>query len=131
MASLNTAKTAALSYALLVLLVGLQLLTGTLSQGDASWQRIVGHTGIAIIAPLPPLATLWLGRKFARGETAERTLASGVLMTVAVPVIIGLLVLASSEPLAMLFMFYTPAIQLVIGLLTLAMVWGAGRTRRE
>jgi hypothetical protein len=130
MPSLSTAQTAALSYALLVLLVCLMMLIGTISQPDVSWRRVVGHTSIAVIAPLPPLITLWLGRKLARNESAERTLASGVILSVAVPFILGLFVLLSSEPLAMLFMLYTPAVQLVIGLVTLVMAWGVGRSRQ-
>lgn len=127
MASLNTAQTAAITYAIALLLAGLLLLTGTLSQPDVSWHRIAGHTFIAAIAPLPPLATLWLGRKLAKSDASKRCLAGGVILAVAVPVIIGLFVLISSEPLAILFLFYTPAVQLVTGLLTLAMVWVSRR----
>jgi hypothetical protein len=122
MPSLSTAQTVALCYALLLLLAGLVLLTGTLSQPDVSWRRIVGHTGLAVIAPLPPLALLWLGRKLAKTDAAERTLAGGVIVSVAVPIVIGLFVLLSAEPLAALSFLYTPVVQLVVGLLTLAMV---------
>lgn len=124
MPSLSTAQTAALSYALFLLLAGLMLLTGTLSQDDVSWRRIVGHSAIAFIAPLPPLALLWLGRKLAKSNAAERTLAGGIILSVAVPFVIGFFVVLSSEPLAALSLLYTPIVQLVIGLLTLVMVSG-------
>ena len=121
MANLNTARSVAIMYAVAVLCAGLLLLTSTLSQ-QPSWNRIAGHAGIALIAPLPPLITLWLGRKLSRSEAAKLTLAAGVLASVAVPAILGLFVLLSSEPLAMLFMFYTPVVQLVVGIATLVMV---------
>ncbi len=124
MQSLSTAQTVALLYALALLLAGLLLLTGTLSQPDVSWRRVVGHTALSVIAPLPPLALLWLGRKLAKIDAAERVLAGGVILSIAVPFVVGVFVLLSSEPLAALFLLYTPIIQLVIGLLTLAMVSG-------
>jgi hypothetical protein len=129
MASLKTAYTAAFSYALLVLLAGLLLLAGTLSQGEASWRRVAGHSAIAFIAPLPPLATLWLGRKVASSQTTERSLAGGVIVSVLVPIIIGVPAMLSTEPLAMLSLLYTFPIQVAIGLFTLLIVWGAGRSR--
>ncbi len=131
MASLKTAHATAFSYALLVLLAGLLILAGTLSQGDASWRRIVGHSALAFMAPLPPLAILWLGRKQAVTETAERSLAGGVIVTVLVPIVIGVLALLSSEPLAMLSFLYTFPIQVALGVLTLLIVWGKGRSSGE
>jgi hypothetical protein len=123
MASLSTAKTAATNYAIAALLIVMLMLTNTLSSGDVSWQRIVGHTGIAILAPLPPLVTLWLGQKLAKTEAAESTLAAGVLLTVILPAIMLVVLLLSAEPLALIGMLFAPLVQAAIGVLTLLAVW--------
>ena len=127
MPSLSTAKTAATYYAIAALLIMLLMLTNTISSGDASWQRIVGHTGIAVLAPLPPLVTLWLGEKLANTESAASTLTAGVLLSVVLPAVMLVVLLLSAELLALIGMFFAPLAQAGVGLLTLAAVWVAGR----
>jgi hypothetical protein len=127
--STGAARIVAILYTALLMGAGLILLAGTLSDPDVSWRRVAGHSLLALVAPLPPLLTLWLGRRFAVSPRADWILGTGILVMVACPLILLLMAASSAEPLAMLTLLYAPPLQVLIGAITIGLA--AWARRRE
>ncbi len=109
--TLENARTAALFYALIVLLLGAMLVLSLLNAQPVPWRKVVGNGTVSLVAALIPLAGWRLGERFAKSDRAKRIVSWSIILACAVPVVLAVLAMLSAEPLAMLSLLYAPPVQ--------------------
>lgn len=125
--SIDCARSAAITYACFAFAAGLLLLISAIEQLPVGWRKVVSALAITVFVPLPPVVAFRYSERVSKTNGAKQVVAWGVMLSCLLPVAMLVLIAMSSEPLAMLAMFYVPPLQLILLAAALLVAWRIDR----